>query len=106
MKATVFSPADPTDRQTPLGLQPEDMNLSSRQTFVAILVVGLLGTGLLVRFLNQAGYFTIGVAVWIVGYGATILVLWYGWIRPLDLSGPTDRATASADGDGDAGDRD
>lgn len=65
------------------------MELSSRQTFVAVLVTGLVGTGLLVRLLNELGYFTAGVVIWIIGYGGTVLILWYGWIRPLDLTGPT-----------------
>lgn len=69
------------------------MDLSSRQSFVAVLVVGLLGTGLLVRGLNMAGHFTAGVGAWIVGYGGTVLVLWYGWVRPLDLSGPASSVT-------------
>lgn len=65
------------------------MEFGSRFTFAAILLGGVAGTGLVVRLLNNAGYSGIGVAVWIGGYGATLAVLWYGWLRPLDLTGPT-----------------
>ncbi|MGB9987379.1 hypothetical protein [Salarchaeum japonicum] len=33
--------------------------------------------------------FTVGMLVWVVGYGSALFVLWYGWLRPLDLEGAT-----------------
>jgi hypothetical protein len=74
------------------------MALSSRAAFVAVLLTGVVGTGLLVMVLADAGYGTLGNVVWIAGYGGMVLVLWYGWIRPLDLGN-------SPDGDGDASGR-
>jgi hypothetical protein len=92
------------------------MALSSRQAFALVLLVGIAGTGISVRLVNAAGYSLLGSAVWAIGYSTTILVLWYGWLRPLDLTGqtsppadrddaetgtePTDRETAAtADGE-------
>lgn len=66
------------------------MELGSRFAFAVVLLVGVAGTGLVVRVLNSAGFSGIGVAVWIAGYGTMIGVLWYGWVRPLDLTGPTE----------------
>jgi len=74
------------------------MALGSRGKFVAVLLTGIVGTGLLVMVLSSAGYPTVGNVVWVVGYGTMVAVLWYGWIRPLDL-GP-------GEADGETGDRD
>jgi len=72
------------------------MELGSRKAFAVVLLVGIAGTGIAVRLVNGAGYSLLGSALWVVGYGTTIFVLWYGWLRPLDLSGqtsPPDRST-------------
>ena len=55
---------------------------------VAILLVGIAGTGLVRRLLGEAGYNGLGRLAWILGYGGMILVVWYGWVRPLDITGP------------------
>ncbi len=54
-----------------------------------VLVVGVAGTGIARRLLGEAGLNDLGVFVWILGYGGTVLVVWYGWIRPLDIGGPS-----------------
>jgi hypothetical protein len=77
------------------------MELSSRQAFVVVLVVGVVGTGLVQRGFAAAGYPGLGTAFWIVGYATTVLALWYGWVRPLDLTGPTDRSRADDESDPD-----
>ena len=61
--------------------------LSSRQLFVLVVLVGLIGPGLLVYTLEQANLSAAADLVWIVGYGTTIFVVWFIWIRPLDLVG-------------------
>ncbi|MEF8774906.1 MAG: hypothetical protein V5A43_00185 [Haloarculaceae archaeon] len=61
------------------------MDLSSRHAFVLVLAVGIAGTGIVVSLFSSAGYGTLGSAVWVLGYGITVLVLWWGWLRPLDL---------------------
>lgn len=46
-------------------------------------------------FLEAAGYSSLGDIVWIVGYGTGVSLVWYLWIRPLDIVGSTeqDRST-------------
>jgi hypothetical protein len=59
-------------------------------TLVAVVAVGVVGSGLARRLLGLAGYSTLGRVVFLVGYATMIFVVWYVWIRPLDLTGPTD----------------
>lgn len=60
-----------------------------RVAFAAVLIVGVVGPGLANYFLAQSGYETLGTVVWTIGYATMVLVLWYVWVRPLDLSGPS-----------------
>lgn len=55
-----------------------------------VLLVGIAGTGILRRFLGELGYNGVGRVVFVLGYGVMVFVLWYGWIRPLDITGPTE----------------
>lgn len=64
------------------------MTLSERVKFALVLVGGVVGPGLANYFLATGGYGTLGTAVWVVGYATMVLVIWYVWLRPLDLSGP------------------
>lgn len=57
-------------------------------TLAAILLIGIAGTGLVRRYLGEIGLNGIGRIVYILGYGGTIAAIWYGWIRPLDITGP------------------
>lgn len=66
----------------------EAVSTPGRLTFAVVLVVGVIGPGLANYFLAQAGYETLGTIVWALGYATMVLVLWYVWVRPLDLSGP------------------
>jgi hypothetical protein len=54
-----------------------------------VLLVGVAGTGIVRRLLGEAGLNDLGAVVWVLGYGGTVLVVWYGWIRPLDIGGPS-----------------
>lgn len=54
----------------------------------AVLLIGIAGTGLVRRLLGQLGYNGLGRLVFVLGYGGMVFVLWYGWIRPLDITGP------------------
>ena len=54
-----------------------------------VLFVGVVVPGLARRALGLAGYTNLGRAVFVLGYGLMILIVWYVWIRPLDLSGPS-----------------
>ncbi|MFB6189911.1 MAG: hypothetical protein ABEI57_08505 [Halapricum sp.] len=40
--------------------------------------------------LTQQGYGTVGSMVWVGGYGLGVVLLWELWLRPLDITGPTD----------------
>jgi len=55
----------------------------------AVVVVGIAGTGVVRRLLGEAGLNDLGAVVWLLGYGGTVLVVWYGWVRPLDITGPS-----------------
>ncbi|WP_253738529.1 hypothetical protein [Halohasta salina] len=53
-----------------------------------ILFVGIAGSGVARWGLGQLGLTRLGELVFIMGYGGMVFVLWYGWIRPLDITGP------------------
>ncbi len=55
---------------------------------VAVIVVGIVATGIVRRFLGVAGYNTLGRLVFLLGYAGMVFIVWYGWIRPLDIVGP------------------
>lgn len=64
------------------------MTLSTRIRFALVLTAGILVSGVADWALTQAGYEVAGIAVWILGYLGTMLVVWYLWLRPLDITGP------------------
>ncbi|WP_224449051.1 hypothetical protein [Haloprofundus salilacus] len=70
-----------------------DDGLITRDNLLLILILftGIVATGIARRTLGELGYNGIGEIVFVVGYGSMILVLWYGWIRPLDITGPSER---------------
>lgn len=53
-----------------------------------ILFVGIIGTGVIRRLLGIAGYNALGRLVFLFGYAGMVVIIWYGWIRPLDITGP------------------
>ena len=55
-----------------------------------MLLAGITIPGLLVYWLSSIGASQLGEVVWVLGYGTTILVIWYAWIRPIEfgLTGP------------------
>ncbi|MFB6243425.1 MAG: hypothetical protein ABEH80_04955 [Halobaculum sp.] len=55
----------------------------------AVLLVGIAGTGVVRRQLGLLGYNNLGRVVFVVGYGGTILLVWFVWLRPLEISGPS-----------------
>jgi hypothetical protein len=85
------------------------MALSSRGLFALVLLVGVAGTGISVRLINVAGYNTLGSVVWFTGYATTIFLLWFGWLRKMEITGQNDpeevaeatapEATATEDGE-------
>ncbi|QGN06227.1 hypothetical protein Hrd1104_02250 [Halorhabdus sp. CBA1104] len=67
--------------------QPAGSKRYGRLAFVAVALAGIVGFGLADYALTSAGYSTAGMVVWGGGYLGTIVLLWYGWLRPLDLDG-------------------
>ena len=64
----------------------------SRDTLLVILllVLGIGGSGLARGFLVERGHDALGSAVFVLGYGTMVLLLWWGWLRPLDITGPSE----------------
>jgi hypothetical protein len=58
---------------------------------VLILVLGIGGSGIARGLLAERGYDALGSAVFVIGYGSMVVLLWYGWIRPLEITGPSGR---------------
>ena len=66
------------------------MEISSRETFILLLLVGITVPGFLNYLLSATGASQLGGAVWALGYGTMVIMMWYGWIRPIEfgLVGP------------------
>lgn len=76
-----------------------DLGLGTRGGFVIVVLTGVLVPGLTNHVLSQSGYHTLGSVVWAVGYAAMAVVLYVGWVRPLDPTGPDDTIREPDDGD-------
>jgi hypothetical protein len=77
-----------------------DFGLGTRGGFVLVVLVGVLVPGLTNHVLSQSGYHALGSAAWAVGYAAMAAVLYVGWVRPLDPTGPDDAIRKPDDGNG------
>lgn len=55
---------------------------------LSLVAVGVVIPGLVARALHEAGYGVVGTFVFGMSFFALIVVVWYIWIRPLDLAGP------------------
>lgn len=63
--------------------------LSSKAAFVLVLVTGIVVPGVMnYAFSVVLDQQMLGRLVWVLGYTLMIAVIWYGWIRPLDFTGP------------------
>lgn len=63
--------------------------LSSKAAFVLVLVTGIVVPGVMnYVFSVVLGQQMLGRVVWVFGYTLMIAVIWYGWLRPLELTGP------------------
>jgi hypothetical protein len=58
---------------------------------LVVVVTGIVVPGVARRFLGEAGYAGVGTVVFVLGYAGMIFLVWYGWIRPLELTGPSNR---------------
>ncbi|SDM51003.1 hypothetical protein SAMN04487949_1905 [Halogranum gelatinilyticum] len=59
-----------------------------RLLVLAILFVGVVGSGIARWLLGNAGFETLGMVVFVLGYGGMVFTLWYGWLRHMELTGP------------------
>lgn len=57
--------------------------MDSRFLLVAVIAAGIIVPGVANYYLSAAGYHTLGSVVWVTGYGAMVLAVWVGWIRPI-----------------------
>lgn len=64
--------------------------MNSRILLVFVIAAGILIPGVANYYLATAGHETLGQIAWIGGYGLMVVVVWYGWIRPLDFGGGRD----------------
>ncbi|SEA32573.1 hypothetical protein SAMN04488065_2674 [Haloplanus vescus] len=85
------------DRSTETDSKRYPFGLSSQQLFVLVALVGIIGPGLGVYIFEQANLPLVADLVWIVGYGTAVLVVWFIWLRPLDLVGSRDQDVFTAD---------
>lgn len=83
-----------TTSHTEADQQQYPFGLSSPQFAVLVVLVGLIGPGLLVYTLEQANLSGVADLVWIVGYGTTVFVVWFIWLRPLDFAGSSAQDTS------------
>ena len=65
------------------------LDITSKRLLPFVLFGAFLLTGLIDNTLTKMGFETLANGIWILGYGHIIVIIWYVWIRPLDLSGPT-----------------
>ncbi len=67
---------------------PRDFLSSDMLLLALVLLAGIAGSGVARWAFGEAGFPTVGDIVYVMGYGGMVVVLWYGWIRPLDIRGP------------------
>ena len=66
------------------------MTIDERVLFGVVLAAGVVTPGTADYLFSMAGYDTIGMVVWAVGYFTMIAVVWYRWVRHLDFTGPVE----------------
>jgi hypothetical protein len=59
---------------------------------MVLLAVGVAVSGVADFALVRAGYPGWGAYVWAVGYAGTVLLLFFLYLRPLELTGPEGRS--------------
>lgn len=68
-----------------------DRHLTDRaKAGIAIAAFGVLVPGITDNLLTQAGAPGLGALVWAIGFGTTVVALWYVVLRPLDIGAETE----------------
>lgn len=60
-----------------------------RWLLAVILITSVLVPGFLNWALVRAGYPLVGDIVWVMAIGTMAGLVWWGWLRPLDIRGPS-----------------
>lgn len=50
-----------------------------------VLAAGILFAGVSDYVLAQTGYDALGTLVWVAGYGGAVIVIWFIWLRGVEL---------------------
>ena len=66
-----------------------DPDIPPRWLLVALAAFGVVAPGVAHYWLVGYGLPILADVVWVGGYGLAVLAVWYGWLRPLDLTGPS-----------------
>ncbi|WP_240729975.1 hypothetical protein [Halalkalirubrum salinum] len=64
---------------------------SDRLLLALVLLAGVGGSGVARWAFGQAGFDILGSVVFVAGYGTMVFVLWFGWLRHIDIRGPEGR---------------
>jgi hypothetical protein len=64
---------------------------SSWLAFALMMAGGIILPGLGVYAFEVAGRPLLSDLIWVTGYGTTVFLLWYIWLRPVDLLGSTEQ---------------
>lgn len=64
------------------------MSRRSKVAFGLTLAAVVILPGLANAFLASQGYDHLGSLVWAFGYGTGAVMIWFLWIRPLDIHAP------------------
>ncbi|AFK20050.1 hypothetical protein E6P09_14965 [Haloferax mediterranei ATCC 33500] len=58
---------------------------------IAVVTLGVILPGVARWYLGNAGYTNLGMIVFALGYAGMVFIVWFGWIRPLDITGPKEQ---------------
>jgi hypothetical protein len=64
------------------------MAIADGAGYALVLATGLLLTGFATYYLYAIGAGVLGALAWAIGFTGVVVLAWYEWIRPLDLTGP------------------
>ncbi|EFW94087.1 hypothetical protein ZOD2009_03050 [Haladaptatus paucihalophilus DX253] len=62
-------------------------NAAKKVRFGLAMALGVIVPGMLKYVLTQSGYGLLGSVIFYTGYLSAAVVIWYVWIRPLELTG-------------------
>lgn len=75
------------------------MSNREKLAFGLVLAAIVVVPGLATAVINSLGYSTLGSITWVIGYGSGVFAIWFVWLRPLDLRGPSGGSVEDAERD-------